>query len=209
MSTSPQSAVYEGDSPSTPPWKQEVNARLVAHRTRRTRNPDNQPALPGLEGAALKSEAASVAGVAARVAERYSRVPSYREMLAAEAARAAEAAAQAAQEADEAEQSVTEDLWSALDTPDAEQVITTEAPAERAPERIQYHIHPGSLPEPRISPPPQARPEPARTRITDIFDPFEDCVIAPAQPLPVRILEFPRELVPPAKHAPPRRGSAS
>ena len=48
MSTSPQSAVFEDDSPVMPAWKQEVNARLVAHRTRRTRNLDDQPALPGL-----------------------------------------------------------------------------------------------------------------------------------------------------------------
>src|SRR5271155_540011 len=115
LSTSPQSAVYEGDSPSTPAWKEEVNARLVAHRTRRTRNLDNQPALPGLESAALRSETASAAGVAARVAERYSRVPSYREMLAAEVARDAEAAAKATREAHDTAQAVTDDLWSGFD----------------------------------------------------------------------------------------------
>lgn len=206
MSTSPQSAVYEGDSPSTPAWKQEVNARLVAHRSRRTRNPDTQPALPGLESADPGSETATAARVAARVAERYSRVPSYSEMLAAEAAnaaRAAEAAARAAREAHDAAQAVTDVLWAGLDTSDAEQEIASEPPAASAPERIQYHIHPGSLPEPRITPPLQARPEAARTRVADIVDPFEDCVIAPAQPLPVRILEFPRELVA-ARKARPR-----
>lgn len=206
MSTSPQSAVYEDDSPSTPAWKQEVNARLVAHRTRRTRNLDNQPALPGLESALPGSETATAARVAARVAERYSRVPSYSEMLAAEvadAARAAEAAAKAAREAHDAAQAVTDVLWAGLDASDAEQEIPPEPPADRVPERIQYHIHPGSLPEPRITPPLPARPEAARTRVTDIVDPFEDCVIAPAQPLPVRILEFPRELVA-ARKARPR-----
>ena len=208
MSTSPQSAVYDSDSPSTPAWKQEVNARLVAHRIRRTRNPDNQPALPGLESAtAAGSETARAARVAARVAERYSRVPSYSEMLAAEAAnaaRAAEAAAKAARDAHDAAQAVTDVLWAGLDTPNEEREpkIAAEPPVERTPERIQYHIHPGSLPEPRISPPPQARLDPARTRITEFFDPFEDCVIAPAQPLPVRILEFPRELVAPRKARP-------
>jgi len=206
LSTSPQSAVYEDDSTSTPAWKQEVNARLVAHRTRRTRNLDNQPALPGMESAGPGSETASAARVAARVAERYSRVPSYSEMLAAEAAnaaRAAEAAAKAAREAHDAAQVVTDVLWAGLDSADAEQEIAPEPPAARAPERIQYHIHPGSLPEPRISPPPQARPELARLRTAEIVDPFEDCVISPAQPLPVRILEFPRELVA-ARKARPR-----
>jgi uncharacterized RDD family membrane protein YckC len=203
LSTSPQSAVYDSDPPSTSAWKQEVNARLVAHRTRRTRNPDDQPALPGLESAAAPGSEAAAARVAARVAERYSRVPSYREMLAAEAARAAEAAAKAAQEAQDAVQAVTQVLWSELNTSEAEQEIALEAPVEPAPERIQYHIHPGSLPEPRISVPPQARSESARPRIADIVDPFEDAVIAPAQPLPVRILEFPRELVA-ARKARPR-----
>jgi len=204
LSTSPQSAVYEADSPSTPAWKQEVNARLVAHRTRRTRNLDNQPAIPGLESAVSRSEAASAARVAARVAERYAKAPSYSEMLAAEAAnaaRAAEAAAKAAREVHDAAQAVTDVLWAGLETPDAELEIALEAPAEPAPERIQYHIHPGSLPEPRISLPPQAIP--ARPRSAEIVDPFEDAVIAPAQPLPVRILEFPRELVA-ARKARPR-----
>src|SRR6185437_8572796 len=66
-------------------WKQEVNARLNAHRSRRGAFAQ-QPPLPGMEISARVPKAAKVA---ARVAERYAAAPSYREMLAAEAARAA------------------------------------------------------------------------------------------------------------------------
>jgi len=194
-----------------PAWKQEVNARLVAHRTRR-RNPDAQPALPGMEAEA-SSPASGRDSVAARVAERYSRVPSYREMLAAEAAnaaRAAEAAAKAAQKAHEAAQAVTDVLWSEMDEmdPSAEEPkFAKEAAREPDPKParppIQYHVDPGSLPEPRVNPLARSAVERSSPRAPEIVDPFEDAVVAPAQPLPVRILEFPRELVA-ARKARPR-----
>src|SRR5579883_2132662 len=146
LSTSPQSAVYEDDS-ALPAWKQEISARLVAHRSRRTANPEAQPALPGMEGAASHRES-SRGSVAARVAERYSRVPSYREMLAAEAAnaaRAAEAAAKAAQKAHEAAQAVTDVLWANLEDSAAEaEHLPASAQPEPAP--VQYRVDPGSLP---------------------------------------------------------------
>ncbi|MGC2620856.1 MAG: hypothetical protein WA414_17570, partial [Acidobacteriaceae bacterium] len=47
---------------SAPVWKDEVSARVRAHRSGRPRVPENQPALPGLETAA--------SSVAARVADR-------------------------------------------------------------------------------------------------------------------------------------------
>jgi len=206
LSTSPQNAVYDDDSSEMPArlpaWKQEINERLVAHRSRRTRNPEGQPALPGMESAAPQVEA-SRGMVAARVAERYARVPSYREMLAAEAAnaaRAAEAAAKAAQKAHEAAQAMNQVLWSDLDEP------VEEPEPEPAPEPvppIRYHVDPGSLPEPRRSAIPRQAAAPVSRRGAEIVDPFEDCVVAPAQPLPVRILEFPRELVA-ARKARPR-----
>ena len=203
MSTSPQNVVYDDDSSEMtarlPAWKQEVNDRLVAHRSRRTPNPEAQPVLPGMESAASRPAARSVA---ARVAERYSRVPSYREALAAEAAnaaRAAEAAAKAAQKAHEAAQAMNEVLWADLEDPVEEP--TPEPVPEPAPP-IRYHVDPGSLPQQRRSAIPQAA-APVSRRGGEIVDPFEDCVVAPAQPLPVRILEFPRELVA-ARKARPR-----
>ena len=212
MSTSPQSAVFEDGPSALPAWKQEVNARLVAHRSRRTRNPEAQSVLPGMEESS--SRISRGATVAARVAERYSKAPSYREVIAAEAAnaaRAAEAAARAAQKAHEAVQAVNEVLWADLDeTPEAEvpEVPHAFTPVpEPAPKRIEYRIDPGSLPEPRRDFLPQSSQRPAqsietRTPTDQIIDPFEEAVVAPAQPLPVRILEFPRELVAPRKARP-------
>lgn len=105
---------------SLPAWKEEINARLTAHRTRQT-----APEAAELLGAhALESHNGpsavkpSASRIAARVAERYAKAPSYSEMLAQEAAKAAEAAAQAAQQAHVAaqamlasfEQSVTQSM---------------------------------------------------------------------------------------------------
>lgn len=210
MSTSPQSAAIDTDLPPVPAWKQEVNARLSAHRSRRSPASDRQPALPGLE-TAISAESRA-ARVAARVAERYAKAPTYSEMLAAEAAnaaRAASAAAQAAQEAHAAAQAIL----AGLDMPDAESThadspdhdprrrpmaaAVEAAPVEAAPEPIRYHVDPQSLPEPRRSPErPAASPLPRpRFTETEIVDPFEEAVVAPAQPLPARLIEFPRELI--------------
>ncbi|HVT97941.1 MAG TPA: hypothetical protein VHE33_10565, partial [Acidobacteriaceae bacterium] len=62
-------------------WKDEVAARVRAHRSRSPRpTPVQQPSLPGLD------EASASDAIAARVAERYARLPSWRETLAAQAA---------------------------------------------------------------------------------------------------------------------------
>jgi uncharacterized RDD family membrane protein YckC len=192
----------------------------MAHRSRRDRSEDDQPALPGLEAARQESRAARVA---ARVAERYSKAPTYSEMLAAEAAnaaRAAQAAAQAAQEAHSAAQAILAGLDAGLDFDserlesaayDPEPVYEAEAPVvvAREPEtaRIQYHIHPDSLPQSRrasgrdLGRETQNREaEPSRPRVTEAYptnieDPFDDAFIAAAQPLHAKLIEFPRELV--------------
>ncbi len=159
--------------------------------------------------------AEKAARVAARVAERYAKAPSYSEMLAAEAAkaaRAAEAAARAAREAHQAVQAVTDVLWANLDS--AGHNPDTGAAAEEVPATLssappvvmpspQYHIDPASLPAQRHS---EISP---RTQHADIdpypqiVDPLEEALVAPAQPLPARVLEFPRELVA-ARKARPR-----
>lgn len=164
--------------------------------------------------------APQAARVAARVAERYAKVPSYREMLAAEAAkaaRAAEAAAEAAREAEKAALAMTDVLWAGVEA-GAESGFDMEipAPAEQreerpapTPDRTQYRVNPSTLPAaPRNQIPPQnTRPYADRPSGVDphphIVDPFEEAVVAPAQPLPARLLEFPRELVA-ARKARPR-----
>jgi uncharacterized RDD family membrane protein YckC len=145
-----------------------------------------------------------VAQVAARVAERYAMVPTYSEMLAAKAARAAEIAAQAALEAQQAAQAVTDVLWASI-----ESSLEMEQAAEISPEPSsptpQYRVDPASLP---VAPRSQTSAQNTQPRDDvephpQIVDPFEDALIAPAQPLPTRLLEFPRELVA-ARKARPR-----
>lgn len=182
------------DAEDLPGWKQEVNARLSAHRMRRSASRGTslgqQPVLPGMEPAAPAERAASVA---ARVAEHYAKTPTYSEILATEAAkagRAAEAAAQAAFEAQQAAQAVTDVLRAGV-----ESGFEIAPPAE-APLAPRYRIDPSSLPSALRSQPsprnPQVSSVEPHPRITD---PLEDAVVAPAQPLPARVLEFPRELV--------------
>lgn len=194
-----------------PAWKQEVNARLSAHRNRRGAFAQ-QPALPGMEPPAPCGRAR----VAARVAERYAKAPSYSEALAAEAAkaaRAAEAAAQAALEAQEAAQAVTDVLWAGLDAemqsepaPDVSSPVHT-APQPQQHRFDQYYVDPASLPAARHQGPSPSLPQLHSGHSVDphphVVDPFEEAMVAPAQPLPARVLEFPRELVA-ARKARPR-----
>ncbi len=230
MSASPSTSPEISEFESLPSWKQEVNARLSAHRTRRVRPDAEQPVLPGLESARQESRAAKLA---AKVAERYSKAPTYGEMLAAEAAnaaRAAEAAAKAAREAQTAAQAILTGLGADTETgyfaeepvrepeahresnweqhwePNREAPKQSIAVSEAEPPRVQYHVHPDSLPQAREY---QNREmAAARPRITEahpgeIEDPFEDAFVAAAQPLPAKLLEFPRELVA-ARKARPR-----
>jgi uncharacterized RDD family membrane protein YckC len=207
LSTLQPSVIFEDDLSPAPAWKQEVNARLDAHRTRRTRTPrslDAQPALPGMENAPPAPPVHRAARVAARVAERYAKAPSYREMLAAavsaeETSLAIEPVA-ANQTAHSSSAGISHAEPEIRTRPDSDVDLLTPEPM---PEPIQYRIHPGSLPAPRPALPQQAMPDPAYVRTSEICDPFEDAVVVPAQPLPVRILEFPRELVA-ARKARPR-----
>src|SRR5262249_50814697 len=104
----------------------------------------------------------------------YAKAPTYSEMLAAQAvaARAAEAAAEAAAQAHAATQAVL-----------AEMAMDGQIPAETA-----------NIPmlEPVIV---KEAPEGRRPLITEIVDPFEDATVTPTQPLPAKLIEFPRELI--------------
>ncbi len=199
-----------------PAWKKEVNARLSAHRNRRGASGAQQPVFPSME--AVAAPAARAARVAARVAERYARVPSYSEVLAAEtanAARAAEAAARAAHEAHQAAQAVTDVLRAGLDVDQsaaadsrAVRRIETAPRPDAIPEPVHYHVDPATLPSARGNQSSRNQQTQSATRSAvdpypHIADPFEDALIAPAQPLAARVLEFPRELVA-ARKARPR-----
>lgn len=186
MSTSTSSLQFDSAAPASASWKDEVNAKLAAHRTRRTHTPDGQSSLPGFDsrsGSGQENQGRRANRVAARVAERYSKAPSYSEMLAAQAAaaRAAEAAAEAAAQAHAAAQAMLAGFEEEPAAPVA--AASVEKPAA-SPEPLK----PESLrPEPL--------PSPSRPVIAEIVDPFEEATIFPAQPLPAKLLEFPRELI--------------
>ncbi|WP_216841259.1 RDD family protein [Acidobacterium sp. S8] len=173
MSTSTSRLQFDSAATDPSSWKDEVNARLAAHRTRRTRTPDGQSALPGFETENTRGRQESQTSVAARVAERYAKAPSYSEMLAAQAAaaRAAEAAAEAAAQAHAATQAVFAEMEM----------------EEAAPTVAEYQVA-----EPRRS---EQAVAARRPLITEIVDPFEEATVTPAQPLPAKLIEFPRELI--------------
>ncbi len=176
----------------SPEWKQEANHRLAAHRARRKGLAGAQSALPGMEDQVedtTKVAKPKSKSVVDRVTARYAKAPTYSEMLAAEArnaARAAEAAAVAASEARDAAQAILvgldadlhedsdEEAWIAGAT--ASQVAQHPSPAlgDRDTERSRPHL---AVVE--------AGPE----------EEFDEEPIAPIQPLPAKLLEFPRELV--------------
>jgi uncharacterized RDD family membrane protein YckC len=106
LSTSPSQANL------APSWKQEVNRRLEAHKSRKS----GSTAEPEAPSAAQRGASSRAAQAAARVAARYAKAPSYSEVLAEEArtaVRAAEAASQAALEAQAAAESVLASLEAA------------------------------------------------------------------------------------------------
>jgi uncharacterized RDD family membrane protein YckC len=176
LSTSTSSLKIDSAASESATWKDEVNARLAAHRTRRTRTPDGQSSLPGFEsGPGNATRESQATSVAARVAERYARVPTYSEMLAAQAAaaRAAEAAAEAAAQAHATTQAVLAGME--MDEQDSADMVS-DTPAYQ-PIKIE------------------AMTETRRPLITEIVDPFEEATVTPAQPLPAKLIEFPRELI--------------
>jgi uncharacterized RDD family membrane protein YckC len=209
-------------------WKDEVSARVRAHRSGRPRIPENQPVLPGMESTTPSS-------VAARVAERYSRVPSWRDAMAAEAASQAAAAAAALSAAPNparppAKPQTAESTAAPIAQPPAslfaepESVGSAPAPAPRRartaaapksaktepaafqPDLIRYSVSTDSLPAPR-SAPAQARAQAFAHTTTPyasqaVLDPLADAIVEPTRLLPARVIEFPRELIAPRKARP-------
>jgi uncharacterized RDD family membrane protein YckC len=134
------------DSAATPAWKQEVNQRLAAHRTRRG---DTQEAGENRKAEGPRTASRRAAEAAARVAARYAKAPSYSELLAGEAravVRAAGAAAEAARNAQAAAQAVLEGLefapeadglWQPSEENSAGQIEENGSDAQASPVRWQ------------------------------------------------------------------------
>jgi uncharacterized RDD family membrane protein YckC len=218
---------------SEPKWKQEVNQRLAAHRSRK-----GDSAATVIPPAETPSAAGSrAAQAAARVAARYAQAPSYSQMLAEEAraaVRAAEAASYAAIEAQAVAESVLAGLEAATGKGPAwepEFSRVPEPPQPHAPvffdpfftaERSTAVSRPKLDREPveiRWDPDmPVAGQEPRAARAPSqpqhdaaAHDdwrgpvPIEEALqaIEPARPIHANIIQFPRELVA-ARKARPR-----
>ena len=87
--------LFQTDTEPVPAWKQELNERLAATRSRRLRIrgenlPGEQVSLPGLEHMERKVESRA-SRLAAKVAQRYANAPSYSEVLTAKARSEADA----------------------------------------------------------------------------------------------------------------------
>jgi uncharacterized RDD family membrane protein YckC len=214
-------------------WKQEVNQRIAAHKSRKDSGAAGK-ATPVMAHSIGSSRAAQAA---ARVAERFSHAPSYNQMLAEEAraaVRAAEAASQAALKMQAAAESVLAELESVARVEPAtpqtidpqrqraaaepgtyfDSFLELERPAAKTSESI-----PASALEIRWESDLPVRPsQPERSRTSRRLDQYsfetenwrgpaaaygEPETVEPAQTIPANLIEFPRELIA-ARKARPR-----
>lgn len=185
-------------------WKREANRRLAIHRARRNDRASFQTALPGMEDAIEQEKHLAPQknkSVADRVAARYAKAPTYSEMLANEArnvARAAEAAAVAAGEARDAPQAILVGLDVDREAEDFDPPHTAQPREPTLSSRTSNGMVPAYETNLRLH---------AGYRITEAADDEDICgeeePIAPVQPLPAKLLEFPRELIA-ARKARPR-----
>jgi uncharacterized RDD family membrane protein YckC len=179
-----------------PAWKDEVAARVRAHRNKSSRVTANQPTLPGMEGAFSQD------AVAARVAERYARLPSWREMLTAQAAAKSTvdslvAAASAELPAEPEPQQLSIDAAPRM--PEAPAIEADDEPYQ--PDLLRYSVSVDSLPTTRFAPP-EAFAQTRFERAENRPGPLENAVVEPTRPLPTTLITTPRELVAPRKARP-------
>jgi uncharacterized RDD family membrane protein YckC len=203
------SSSLRSDSPAVvPSWKQEVNEKLAAHRTRHSRKAEEQTSLP-LD---LDSQDSRSAQVAARVAARYAKAPSYSELLAKEAHAAARVAEAAVLEARAAAQAVLESIEMAA-AEAATPPTPTPAPRKRpSPTAAAPAVQPASasvaLPEKPTAPVSERRHETAEptpaysTAGNYAADLFEDAVVEPVESIAGNLIQFPREIVAPRRARP-------
>jgi uncharacterized RDD family membrane protein YckC len=195
---------------NVPAWKHELNERLQATRARRTRRVPEQVPLPIVEPFDKNDSRAS--RLAAKVAERYAHAPSYSEILAAEA-RAAAAAAETAATAARQACVAAEAILAGLKTSEREQSGSHSAPDQTRDSGRPEIV---ALPSPESATSVDRNSSEPLGSIFDVVstsgrnpeaqvavDPVQDAMVSPAQPLPVNLIEFPRQLVA-ARKARPR-----
>lgn len=202
-----------------PSWKEEVNRRLAAHKSRK--GPEvSDASTPPMEHAALNRRAAEAA---ARVAARYAKAPTYSEMQAAEARaalRAAEAATRAALEAQAVAQAALESLEQQLPPRKpalvAGQFTSSALESIATPEEEQEQAQPiGVLWDTELPKPPAPELHKSSVRASGQVKPANRAEVAynhppmprgvdqdesvrevpAATPIPANLIEFPRELV--------------
>ena len=225
-------------SPATRPnadldWKQEVNKRLAAHKSRKESAAGDR-AVPALSQHGTNTRAAQAA---ARVAARYANVPSYNQILADEAraaVRAAEAASHAALKMQAAAESVLAELEFAVEAeaPRVQQETLQSQPVasdtffdsflevERPVAAAEQPAPTGELEIRWESDLPVRRSQAAASRASRRAEQFaltlddwrgsgsaptygEPETVEPAQPIHANLIEFPRELIA-ARKARPR-----
>ncbi len=178
-----------------PSWKQEVNERLAAHRTRHPRKADEQTSLP----LGLDSNESRSAQVAARVAARYAAAPSYSEILANEANVAARVAEAAAQDARDAAQALFEEMERsappAQAAPPAPRKKSNQPPPAAAPVANLNITEEPALPAAKSAR--ESAPPAAYTA-----DLFADEVVEPVESIAGNLIQFPREIVAPRRARP-------
>ena len=156
----------QADTEVVPVWKQELNERLAASRSRHLRIRGEQVPLPGLEHMERKVESRA-SRLAAKVAQRYANAPSYSEVFAAKARAEAETATPALAAGDKA------DLL-----------------PEPSPESWS-----GSLDTELISGKPGLGAAVDTDHVAPAFVSPGEPEEAPVEPLAVNVIDFPRELV--------------
>ena len=159
-----------------PAWKQELNERLAATRSRRLRIRGEQVPLPGMEPAPDK-EPSRASRLAAKVAQRYANAPSYSEVLTNNTRNKVEAAVAA----------------TAAAVPPATIPQPTVAAPEVEPEQELGMFQPQPATVETHAPAVAADEEPVVVYLDK--EP-------PVEPLAVNLLESPRELVAPRKARP-------
>jgi uncharacterized RDD family membrane protein YckC len=207
------------------PLREQVAARLAAHRERRGTHIARRQAAPIAQPRAVTGKAASVA---AAVAERYARAQSYRDFLAAEAEEAlrraeaaAEIAARNAEAIAAAQQELLRDIaqWNAASStaeesnsadmvlPPAFELVPEEInqPAAGSPDHLAIVLEHFTETQVGSSTDFLPMPEPPAHDTGEFFafEAFETSEPVEPTPLPANLIEFPRVLVA-ARKARPR-----
>ncbi|HZB88912.1 MAG TPA: RDD family protein [Terracidiphilus sp.] len=212
-------------SQPAPSWKEEVNRRLEAHKSRRGISVVDQ----GVAGESPSAVSSRAAQAAARVAARYAKAPSYSEMQAAEARaalRKAEVATRAALEAQveaqamlaelemvESQLTLEEDNYieerapaADIAEPEVAAAVDVEtrtvAPVAVSPVHVSWESGMPTRPSVRDwwnMPGPAIAPhaEPAHAELTPAELALDPPIeiVEPAQPIHANLIRFPRELV--------------